>query len=68
MFKKRFKKEIKDKIIHHKYYMILENQIDTLCELINVVIKLDNQLYECRLEKNPKRENYASQRKFQFNR
>ena len=42
--------------------MTLEDQIDTLRELIDVVIKLDNQLYECRLEKNPKWENYVSAR------
>ena len=54
MFKKEFKKEVKNKIIYYKYYTISENQIDILCELINIVIKLNNQLYKYRLERNPK--------------
>ena len=54
MYKKRFKKEVKDKIIYYKYYIILEDLIDTLYKLIDIIIKLDNQLYKRRLEKNPK--------------
>ena len=54
MFRKRFKKKIKNKIIYYEYYIILEDQINTLYKLINITIKLDNQLYKCRLEKNPK--------------
>ena len=34
--------------------MILEDQIDILRELIDITIKLNNQLYKHRLEKNPK--------------
>ena len=40
--------------MYYKYYINLENQIKILYELINVTIKLNNQLYEYRLEKNPK--------------
>ena len=68
MYKKGLKEEVKNKIIHYKYYINLENQIKTLRELINVTIKLDNQLYKRRLEKNPKREKYIFQRRFQFDR
>ena len=64
MYRKGFKKEIKNKIIHYKYYMNLENQINIFRELINIIIKLNNQLYKYRLERNPKRENYISQRRF----
>ena len=42
MFRKKLKKKIKNKIIYHKYYTILEDQIDIFCELINIIIKLDN--------------------------
>ena len=34
--------------------MISKDQINILRELINVTIKLDNQLYKYRLKKNPK--------------
>ena len=44
----------------YEYYTNLKNQIEILRELIDMVIKLDNQLYKCRLEKNPKREKYIS--------
>ena len=60
MFRKGFKKKVKNKIIYYKYYIILENQINILRELINITIKLDNQLYKYRLKKNPKQENYIS--------
>ena len=35
---------------------------------MDIVIKLDNQLYKYRLEKNLKREKYVSQKRSQFNR
>ena len=54
MYKRGLKEKIKDEIIYHKYYMRVEDQINTFCELIDISIKLDNQLYEHRLEKNPK--------------
>ena len=54
MFRKGLKEKIKNKIIHHKYHTILENQINILRKLINMIIKLNNQLYKCRLERNPK--------------
>ena len=54
--------------MYHKYYINLEDQINILCKLINIIIKLDNQLYECRLEKNLKQKKYVSQGKSQFNR
>ena len=58
MYKKRFKKEVKNKIIYYKYYIILEDQINILYKLIDIIIKLNNQLYKYRLKKNPKQENY----------
>ena len=42
MYRKRLKKEVKNKIIYYKYYTISEDQIDILRELINMIIKLDN--------------------------
>ena len=42
MYRKRLKKEVKDKIIYYKYYTNLEDQIEILCKLINIIIKLDN--------------------------
>ena len=42
MYKKRLKKEIKNKIICHKYYIILEDQINILHKLIDIIIKLNN--------------------------
>ena len=68
MYKKRLKKEIKNEIMRHEYHTISEDQIDILRELMNVAIKLNNQLYECRLERNPKREKYTSQERPQFDR
>ena len=59
MFRKELKKEVKNKIMCYKYYIILENQINILHKLINIIIKLDNQLYKCKLKKNLKRENYT---------
>ena len=67
MYRKRLKKKVKNKIIQYKYYMRVEDQIDLLRELINVIIKLNNQLYKYKLKKNPKQENYISQRRPQFN-
>ena len=67
MYRKRLKKKVKDKIIYYKYYMNLENQIKILHKFINITIKLDNQLYKCRLERNLKKEKYVSQRRPQFN-
>ena len=60
MYRKRLKKEVKDEIMRHKYYTNLKDQIETFCELIDITIKLDNQLYKYRLKKNPKREKYVS--------
>ena len=54
--------------MRHKYYTISEDQINTLRELINIIIKLDNQLYKRRLERNPKRGKYTSQGRPQFDR
>ena len=68
MYKKELKKKVKNEIICHKYHIRIEDQINILCKLINVSIKLDNQLYERRLEKNPKRGNYIPQRRPQYNR
>ena len=68
MYRKKLKKEVKNKIMRYKYYTISENQIDILRELIDIVIKLNNQLYKRRLERNPKREKYAPQRRPQFDR
>ena len=42
MYRKRLKKEVKNEIIYHKYYMNLEDQIETLCKFMNVTIKLNN--------------------------
>ena len=42
IYKRGLKKEIKDEIIYHKYYMDMNNQIDILRVLINIIIKLDN--------------------------
>ena len=61
MYRKGLKEKVKDEIMYYEYHTISEDQIDTLRELMDVVIKLDNQLYECRLERNPKREKYVSQ-------
>ena len=36
------KKKVKDKTIHHKYYININNQIDILQALINIIIKLNN--------------------------
>ena len=60
IYRKGLKKEVKDEIIRYEYYIISENQIDILRELMNVIIKLDNQLYKRRLERNPKQEKYIS--------
>ena len=54
MYKKEFKKEVKNEIIQYKYYIGVKDQIDTLYKLINIIIQFDNQLYKCRLEKNSK--------------
>ena len=54
MFRKGLKKKIKNKIIYYKYYIISEDQINIFYKLINIIIKLNNQLYKCRLEKNLK--------------
>ena len=67
MYRKRLKKEVKNEIMCHKYYINLENQIEILRKLIDVIIKLNNQLYERRLKRNPKREKYISQGRSQFN-
>ena len=47
--------------------MRVEDQINILYKLINIFIKLNIQLYEYRLEKNLKRENYVSQKRLQYN-
>ena len=52
--------------MRYKYYTNLKNQIKILRKLINIIIKLDNQLYKYRLEKNLKREKYIPQERPQF--
>ena len=42
MYRKRFKKKIKNKIIYYEYYINSKNQINILYKLINVIIKLNN--------------------------
>ena len=54
MYRKRLKEKVKNKIIYHEYYINLEDQINTLYKFIDIIIKLDNQLYKCRLKKNLK--------------
>ena len=53
--------------MYYKYYIGVKNQINILQELINIIIKLNNQLYECRLKKNPRQKNYISQKRSSYN-
>ena len=55
MFRKGLKDEVKDEIMRHEYHTNEENEIDSLHGLMDIAIKIDNQLYERRIEKNPRR-------------
>ena len=68
IYKKNLKEEVKDKIIYHKYYIDMNNQIDILQILINVVIKLDNQIYERRLKRNSHKGCYLPQGQSRYDR